>query len=198
MLDRFPKLTVVGDGPKLAFVLGLASLVAPTFAWAQQTQDRGTAAKPPSRAVAAAPTTRPPEPQATEAAYESEYCEALSRFNAEKKIADPGKRNRFEGHYNTADDPQGLRTWSVETVCGGFLVAIPLWADVSPAVLEFKGGTTFLDSTGTTWAFQVGPDGAVRSVTITDPAGKNSVQHWGDPHENLNGKHKKDWEGSRQ
>ncbi|MCW1923067.1 hypothetical protein OKA05_10925 [Luteolibacter arcticus] len=26
-------------------------------------------------------------------------------------------------------------------------------------------------------------------------AGKNKVEHWGDPHENLNGKHIKDWEG---
>jgi len=66
------------------------------------------------------------------------------------------------------------------------------------AVLESKGGNTFVDFTGTTWEFQVGLDGAVRSVRITDPAGKYTVQHSGDPHENLNGKHMKDWEGSRQ
>jgi hypothetical protein len=198
MLDRFPRFTFVGTVSLLTFVLGLASQVAPTLAWGQQTQDPGSAARPPSRAVASAPTTRPPQPQVTEPAYESEYCEVLSRFNAEKKITDPGNRNRFEGHYNTADDPQRLRTWSVETVCGGFLVAIPLWADVSPAVLESKGGNTFVDSTGTTWEFQVGPDGAVTGAIIKDPAGKSTVQQWGDPHESLNGKHTKDWEGRKQ
>ena len=31
--------------------------------------------------------------------------------------------------------------------------------------------------------------------TVTDPQGRNTVQHWGDPHENLNGKHIKDWGG---
>lgn len=33
------------------------------------------------------------------------------------------------------------------------------------------------------------------TVTITDPTGKNTVKHWGDPHENVNGKTIKDWEG---
>lgn len=32
------------------------------------------------------------------------------------------------------------------------------------------------------------------TITVTDPQGKNTVEHWGDPHENLNGKHIKDWE----
>jgi hypothetical protein len=198
MVDFIPKLEFVGTGPKLAFVLGLASLAAPTLACAQQTKDPASAPQPSSRAVASAPTTRPPEPPATEPAYESEYCEVLSRFNAEKKIADPETRRRVEGHYNAADDPQGLRTWSVESVCGGFLVAVPLWADVSPPVLEYKGGNTFEDSMGSIWAFQFGPDGEVRSATITDPTGKNSVQQWGDPHEKINGKHTKDREGSKQ
>lgn len=31
------------------------------------------------------------------------------------------------------------------------------------------------------------------TITIFDPFGANFVQHWGDPHENLNGKHVKDW-----
>jgi hypothetical protein len=35
-------------------------------------------------------------------------------------------------------------------------------------------------------------------ITITDPQGKNKVEHWGDPHENLNGKHIKDWEGKQR
>lgn len=33
------------------------------------------------------------------------------------------------------------------------------------------------------------------TVTITDPSGKNTVKHWGDPHEKVNGKTIKDWEG---
>ena len=33
------------------------------------------------------------------------------------------------------------------------------------------------------------------TITITDFLGTNTVQHWGDPHENLNGKHIKDWGG---
>lgn len=33
------------------------------------------------------------------------------------------------------------------------------------------------------------------TVTITDAMGMNTIQHWGDPHENLNGKHIKDWGG---
>jgi hypothetical protein len=36
------------------------------------------------------------------------------------------------------------------------------------------------------------------TITITDPQGKNKVEHWGDPHENLNGKHIKDWEGKQR
>lgn len=36
------------------------------------------------------------------------------------------------------------------------------------------------------------------TITVTDPKGKNTVQHWGDPHENLNGKHIKDWEGKQR
>ena len=33
------------------------------------------------------------------------------------------------------------------------------------------------------------------TITVTDALGMNTVQHWGDPHENLNGKHIKDWGG---
>lgn len=35
-------------------------------------------------------------------------------------------------------------------------------------------------------------------IVITDPQGKNKVEHWGDPHENLNGKHIKDWQGKQR
>lgn len=36
------------------------------------------------------------------------------------------------------------------------------------------------------------------TITVTDPIGRNTVQHWGDPHENLNGKHIKDWNGAQR
>jgi hypothetical protein len=169
------------------------------LAQVQEMQGQGNATQPSSRAVAAAPATRPPEPPPAEAAYESEYCEVLYRFNSEKKIADPAVRNRFEGQYNQADDPQRLRTWSVETACGEFLVAVPMWADVSPPVLEHRGGNTFEDSRGTTWEFQVEADGAVTGVTMSaSDGGVSELKHWGDPHENLNGKHLKDWKGNKQ
>lgn len=35
----------------------------------------------------------------------------------------------------------------------------------------------------------------LHTVSIQGPLNMNSVQHWGDPHENLNGKHIKDWGG---
>jgi len=198
MVRRIPMFAAGGTGSLLTLLLGLAVMAAPVLAPAQQTQDRG-AAQPSSRAVASAPTTRPPEPPAEEPALESEYCEVLYRFNSEKKITDPVLRNRFEGQYNQADDAQRLRTWSVETACGEFLVAVPMWADVSPPVLEHKGGNTFADSMGTTWEFQVGSDGVVTGVTMSARDGRVSdLKHWGDPHENLNGKNLKDWKGSKQ
>ena len=154
------------------------------LAQVQEMQGQGGATQPSSRAVAAAPTTRPPDPAPTEAAYESEYCEVLYRFNSEKKITDPEIRGRFEGQYNPADDPQRLRTWSVESACGEFLVAVPMWADVSPPVLEHMGGTTFEDSMGTTWEFQEGSDGVITGVTMSAPdGGVSELRHWGDPHE---------------
>lgn len=35
-------------------------------------------------------------------------------------------------------------------------------------------------------------------ITVTDPSGKNEHKTWGDPHENLNGKHIKDWQGKQR
>ena len=35
-------------------------------------------------------------------------------------------------------------------------------------------------------------------ISVKDPSGKNVLKHWGDPHENLNGKHLKDWEGKQR
>ncbi|MEO7198773.1 MAG: hypothetical protein ABIY56_01005 [Dokdonella sp.] len=33
------------------------------------------------------------------------------------------------------------------------------------------------------------------TISIQDPLEMNKIEHWGDPHENLNGKHIKDWAG---
>jgi len=41
------------------------------------------------------------------------------------------------------------------------------------------------------WNVQIDKD----KVIITDPTGKQKVEHSGDPHEYVNGKHIKDWEG---
>lgn len=44
------------------------------------------------------------------------------------------------------------------------------------------------------WKVQVNGD----KVIITDPTGKQKVEHSGDPHEYVNGKHVKDWEGKQR
>jgi hypothetical protein len=36
----------------------------------------------------------------------------------------------------------------------------------------------------------------LHTIEIQDPISRNKVEHWGDPHENLNGKHMKDWAGA--
>lgn len=36
------------------------------------------------------------------------------------------------------------------------------------------------------------------TITVADDLGMNKVEHWGDPHENLNGKHIKDWGGEAE
>jgi hypothetical protein len=112
----------------------------------------------------------------------SEYCDVLHRFNAEKKISDPEIRARFEGEFGEADDADRRKTWNIETVCGEFLVAVPLWADVSPLVLSKKGETLFEDYTGATWSFQVGGDGSVTGVKMTSPDGTvTEMGRLGDP-----------------
>jgi len=109
-----------------------------------------------------------------EPAHESEFCEVLHRFNSDKKISDAAVRARFEGEYGTAADAARGRTWNVETACREFLVAIPLWADVSPPVLDQKGGTRFEDSMGGTWFFEIGGDGQAKGVTQTSKDGTTS------------------------
>ena len=109
-----------------------------------------------------------------EPAQESEFCEVLHRFNAEKKIPEAGTRDRVSGEYGEATDTDRLRTWNVETICGEFLVAVPLWADVSPPILTPTGEGQFEDSMGGTWDFQLGDDNRAESVTFKDQSGKET------------------------
>ncbi len=116
------------------------------------------------------------------AAHSSEYCEVLNKFNAEKKITDAEARARFEGEYGSIEDTDRLRTWNVETVCGEFLVVVPLWADVSPPVLSQKGERLFEDYTGNTWDFELGDDNSATGVKMTAPDGTvNEMVRLGDP-----------------
>ena len=119
---------------------------------------------------------------AEEPAHESEFCEVLHRFNSDKKIPDAALRARFEGEYGAAGDADRRRTWNVETACGEFLVAVPLWADVSPPVLFQKGENRLEDSMGGSWAFEIGGDGKAEGVTQTSQDGATSeMKRLGDP-----------------
>ncbi len=116
------------------------------------------------------------------AADNPEFCEVLNKWNAEKKISDPEVRARYEGEYGRADDADRLQTWNIETACEDFLVAVPLWADVSPPVLAHQGGDVFEDSMGATWEFQAGDDGAVIGVTMVTTNGiATAMARLGDP-----------------
>ena len=116
------------------------------------------------------------------AASNSEFCEVLNKWNSDKKISDPEVRARFEGEYGQADDAGRLRTWNIETACDDFLVAVPLWADVSPPVLAHQGGNVFKDSMKATWEFQLGGDGGVVGVTMVIADGTTTeMVRLGDP-----------------
>lgn len=52
-------------------------------------------------------------------------------------------------------------------------------------------GTPILFSTASGYLVKVDR----HTITLQDPYAMNAVQSWGDPHENLNGKHVKDWGG---
>jgi len=128
-----------------------------------------------------APTNRPQETAAPAAPeHESEFCEVLHRFNADKKIMDPHVRARVEGHYASPGDT--MRTWNVETACGEFLIAVPLWADVSPPVMTPTSGDSFEDAMGGTWAFEIGSDGKATGVAYTAADGTlTEMNRLGDP-----------------
>jgi len=125
------------------------------------------------------PAAKAAPPSKSDVKHESEYCEVLHRYNADKKTTDGELRSRVEGEYGGADRN---RTWNVETTCGEFLVAVPLWADVSPPILNHVGGDRFEDSTGATWDFQIGSAGQAISVNMTSPTGDVSdMKRLGDP-----------------
>lgn len=119
-------------------------------------------------------STKPPKKSSAAAApkYESEFCEVLHRFNARKQIEDSQARSRVEGHYGAPGDT--LRTWNVESACGDFLIAVPLWADVSPPVMGLTGPNTFEDATGGWWEFEIGGDGRATGVVYTAPEGRTT------------------------
>lgn len=69
--------------------------------------------------------------------------------------------------------------------------ACPSFADGFEAVPAVRPPIT-VDTSG---GYRIVVDG--HTITVTDPARRNSVQHWGEgAHENLNGKHIKDWGGA--
>lgn len=144
----------------------------------QQYQDSGEM----PQEVASAGTQSPGSTQeaTAEAKYESEFCEVLHRFNSQKRIHDAQVRNRVSGNYQEPD--RANWTWNIETTCGDFLVAVPLWADVSPPVMEHQGGNTFQDANGSTWVFEMGGDGKPTSVTRNDANGTSTkMKRLGEP-----------------
>jgi hypothetical protein len=141
----------------------------------QQMQAGGGLPQASKASQPASSTSRASQPAAaSEPAHESEFCEVLHRFNSDKKIPDAGVRARYEGEYGSVADAARNKTWNVETACREFLVAVPLWADVSPPVLAQKGGTRFEDAMGGSWLFEIDSDGKAKGVTLTAKDGTTS------------------------
>ena len=112
---------------------------------------------------------------------EAMFCESVYRGdNADKKITDPKVRAQFEGEYGKPGDT--MRTWNIETICREFLIAVPLWADVSPPLLKQTSTNTFEDYFGYTWVFQMGGDGKATGVIQTSSDGTTTeMKRLGDP-----------------
>jgi len=137
----------------------------------QQMQPGGGTAEPPKAARSMSSSSSRGTTPLPEAAHESEFCEVLHRYNAEKRISNSDLRGRVAGEYGQVGDGDRRRTWNVETTCGDFLVAVPLWADVSPPILSHTGEHSFQDSTGSTWVFRIGADGVATDVTMSSADG---------------------------
>ncbi len=71
----------------------------------------------------------------------------------------------------------------METACDDFLIAVPLWADVSPPIMMHSSDNTLEDSMGGTWIFQLGGDGRPTAVTYTAPSDGtvSELQRMGNP-----------------
>ena len=67
-------------------------------------------------------------------------------------------------------------------------------ASCEPLLVESGIGEPLVYTTRACWTVKVD----THTITITDPVKTGSYQSWGDPHENLNGKHVKDWSSSRR
>ncbi len=63
-----------------------------------------------------------------------------------------------------------------------------------PLLVESASGGPLLYTTRDCWTVKVD----AHTITIQDPVKTGSYQTWGDPHENLNGKHVKDWLSDRR
>ena len=137
----------------------------------QQYQDSGE--MPQEVASAGHQAPKPAQDATAGAKYESEFCEVLHRFNSQKRIHDAQVRDRVSGNYQEPDHANW--TWNIESQCGDFLVAVPLWADVSPPILEAKGGDTFEDANGASWMFEMGGNGKPDSVIRIDPNGTRTT-----------------------
>lgn len=66
--------------------------------------------------------------------------------------------------------------------------------DFEPGVLSQEGGSGTLIIYVTSGGYRIRVDR--HTIIVADPTGRNRIEHWGDPHENLNGKHIKDWAGA--
>ena len=63
-----------------------------------------------------------------------------------------------------------------------------------PLMVQSAIGEPMVYTTRDCWTVTVDK----HTVTVTDPSKLGAYQAWGDPHENLNAKHVKDWLGSRR
>ncbi len=95
---------------------------------------------------------------------------------------------------------QAMESWTLAVPLGG----VPLMlAGECPAFVfrdAFERGTlTQAGGAGSPMMYLTREGYTIKidlhTITVTDPQGHNTVEHWGDPHENLNGKHIKDWGG---
>lgn len=99
-----------------------------------------------------------------------------------------------------AAPPAMAESWTLALPLGGVPLAI---GAECPSFLfrdTFDHGTlTQPGGAGTPMAYLTRDGYTIKidlhTITVTDWFGRNTVEHWGDPHENLNGKHIKDWGG---